>query len=372
MNWRAVALLLASVGLVCLSSAASLAQAGPPQGSTPPGINPHAPASILPTAQARPGAEQDPSSHLVEINGSVEDRGGNPVAAAVVELHAWNGGLLASQITNAVGQFTFRVLASGPYELQVTTADGQERVAVDNGNLANLANLTIRLHGDGLNATGGGVSANASTVSLNDLQASGKAKSKLAAAQKAIAKLELGKAWKLVNEAITAAPNWGRAYLLRGVLNLQNHNYASARSDLDAAVERNPSNSLALTELGKLYSTTGNLSLSRLYLRRALNIAPVLWPTYLELSGLDLKQGNFSEAQTMATSAMYATPPAPPAAHFLAAEAADRLGDVMTAEAEYRSFVALQPPTPQMAKALALARHRIAEITATSHNNHPL
>ncbi|HVA62911.1 MAG TPA: carboxypeptidase regulatory-like domain-containing protein, partial [Terriglobales bacterium] len=273
-----------------------MAQAGPPLGSTPTGINPRAPASILSTAQARPDAEQDPSSHLVEINGSVEDRSGNPVAAAVVELHAWDGGLLASQITNAVGQFSFRVLSSGPYELQVTTADGQERVAVDNGNPANLANLTIRLHGGGLSPTGGGVSANASTVSLNDMQASGKAKSKLAAAQKALAKLELGKAWKLVNEAITAAPNWGLAYLMRGALNLQNHNYASARSDLDVAVERNPNNSLALTELGKLYSTTGNLQLSRLYLRRALNIAPVLWPTYIELSGLDLKQGNFSEA----------------------------------------------------------------------------
>lgn len=368
MNLRAVALLLASVGLVGLSSAASWAQAGPPLDSPPAGINPGTPSSVLPTAQARPGAQQDSSSHMVEINGSIEDVGGRPVSAAMVELHAWNGGLLASQVTNAVGHFTFRVISSGPYELQVTTADGQEQVALDN---SDLGNLTVRLHGTGLSPTGGGVSANASTVSLNDLQASGKAKSKLAAAQKALDKLDLGKAWKLVNEAITAAPNWGRAYLMRGVLNMQNHNYASARSDLDVAVERNPNNSLALTELGKLYSTTGNLQLSGLYLRRALNIAPVLWPTYLELSDLDLKQGNFSEAQTMATNAMYATPPAPPAVHFLAAEAADRLGDFKTAEAEYRSFVALAPPTPQLAEALAMARQRIAEIAA-SHNNHRL
>ncbi|HUX66981.1 MAG TPA: tetratricopeptide repeat protein [Terriglobales bacterium] len=350
---------MAWVGLLLFTASATPAQSVPVIGSPPGGS-----LSRNSSPQATPGAPQNTATHMVEINGSIEDSSGQPLSATVVELHAWSGGLLSSQITNALGQFSFHVLSPGPYQLDVAASDGQHQFDLDSGNLGN---LDLRLHRPGAPPTGGGVTANSSTVSLNDLQASGKAKSKLAAAQKALDKLDLGKAWKLVNEAITAAPNWGRAYLLRGVLDMESRNYASARSDLDVAVARNPKDSIALTELGKLYSTTGNLQLSGLYLHRALNIAPVLWPTYLELSGLDLKQGNFTEAQAMANNAMYSTPPAPPAVHFLAAEAADRLGDFKTAEAEYRSFVALEPPTPPMAKALALARHRIAEIAAANH-----
>lgn len=287
-----------------------------------------------------------------EVSGRILDPSSQPVAGIMVELHSWSGGLLGTQMTNAAGEFDFVVQAGGPFEIRVQNTGQTESLPLQGDDLTN---VDIKLPGPPRPA------ATASqTVAVNDLEAPAKAKSKLAAAERAINKLDMAKAWSLVNEAVAAAPNWSRAHLLRGVLSLDNHNYASARTDLVAAVNQNPRNALALTELGKLYSTTGQYQLSALYLQRALNIAPVLWPTYFEMAALDLKRGNFAEAEQMADYAEFATPPAPPAAHYLAAEAAYGLHDYKTAEIEFRSFLALTPPTPEQEPAIAAARAKLA------------
>lgn len=296
-------------------------------------------------------------SHPTQISGRVLDADNQPVAAIVVEVHSWNGATLASQMTNAAGRFDFMLNSTGPLQLEVGP-DGDSNPLPLYGN--NQMDLQIKLPGS---ATPAGRTLRP-TISLNDLEASGKAKSKLAEADKALRKLDLAKAWKFTNEAIAAAPNWGRAYLVRGVLSMESHNYSSAQHDLATAVERDPHSAVALTELGKLYATTGQLQLSDLYLRRALTMPPVLWPTYFEMANLDLKRGNFAEAEQMATYAEFCTPPAPPTSHFLAAEAAYHLHDWRTAQVEYRSFLALSTPTPQLARALATAHDRLQQIAA--------
>lgn len=342
----------------CISSSQSHL---PP--AQPTGVASRPPNAAQPVQQDGTESRQDSSSHMIEIDGQVEDNRGQPVPSAMLEIHSWSGSLLATQVTNSIGAFTFHVNGGGPYVVRVTTAAGTESIQIGD---ANLDDVVIRLEGNGMAPAAGAVGSKTPTVSLNDLQASNKARSKLANAQKAMGKSDLAKAWQLVNEAIAAAPNWGRAHLLRGVLSMQARNYTAARTDLNVAVQADPNDALALTELGKLYSTTGDLTLSGTYLHRALEITPVLWPTYVEMSGLDLKQGNFTDAKKMADNALYADPPAPASAHFLAGEAADRLGDAKTAIAEYRSFVALQPATPEAASSLAAARRRIATLSSTA------
>lgn len=299
------------------------------------------------------------AEHYVAVRGRVEDSAGNPLEGVMVQLQAFTGGVLGTMVTNPVGDFEFKTTTRGPYELDVTTANVEQRVTLGEGDAGQ---VVIRLRTNANASAAANPAGKAPTVSLNDLEASSKARSKLSGAQQALAKLDLAKAWKLVNEAIAAAPNWGRAYMVRGVLNMANHNLGPARADLTVAVQRDPEDGMALTELGKLYATTGNLQLADLYLRRALQIEPVLWPTYFELASLDLRRGNNTEARKMAQSALSATPPAPPSAHFLEAEAAENLGDSAAAALEYRSFVALTEATPQTGPALAAARQRITQL----------
>lgn len=302
---------------------------------------------------------QAPANSPREISGEVLDAAGSPLPAAVVELHSWNGGLLSSQMTSAGGRFRFEVRDAGPFQLQLSSFGTSAAIPLDS---PSLTNLVLRLPVRGPEADGAASpapSASTSTVSLNDLQASAKAKSKLSSAREAMDKLDLSKAWRLVNEAIQAAPNWGRAYLYRGVLNMQSRNFAAAQSDLGVAVSQNPRDALALTELGKLYSSQGELSLADSCLRRALAIPPVRWPTYFELANLDVKRGNFSDAADMAEKAMDADPPAPAPVHFLAAESAEHLGNPQIAIQEYRSFLALATPSPEVNAAIAQAHRRL-------------
>ena len=302
-------------------------------------------------------AQNPPDAPKILITGMVEDSQGFPVTTAVVELHSWGGGIIDTATTDAGGEFTFNVRDSGPFQVRAFADGASQTVQVTD---PALQNVVVRLPGPVRDApAAGGMGA---TVSLNDLEAPSKAKDELHHAEKEMKAMHLDRAWKLVNQAIRDAPQWGEAYLMRGVLNMQNGDYRAAQADLGVALTRDPRNALGLTEMGKLYATTGNLDMAAIYLKRALAIAPVLWPTYFEMGSLDMQRGDFAGAETMAKEAIYDTPPPPPEVHLLAAEAADKLHQEKTADQEYRSFLALAAPSPRLAKAILLARRRIAAI----------
>lgn len=291
------------------------------------------------------------------VQGSVVENSGLPASGALVEVSNWNGGVITTGVTDSGGGFTFQVTSPGPYEIQVVTPTTTQRAEYEGG-LAQ--GLVIRLPAPDLSP--GHADAAHSVVSVNDLEASREAKSKLEGAQKAIKKSNWSRAWQLVNQAIVAAPNWGRAYLMRGALSFNQHNYASAQADFAEALARNPKDTLALTELGKLYSETGELKLSEEYLRRALANPPVGWPTYYELANLDLKNDNFSEAEKMTTLAMQCQPQPPPTIHFLAGEAAYHLGQWQVSKQEFEKFLTMNKPTVALARAFGQAHTRLEQL----------
>lgn len=292
-------------------------------------------------------------SHTFIVRGSVVDAEGAPVASAVVQLYGFDGASLGSQLTDGMGGFTFLVSSPGPYQANVMTPSGTEQLSLPAGTFQN---ITLRLHSVQSLARANSASG---TVSLNDLAAPGKARSEVRQAEKAMKKSDLAKAWSLVNAAIRRAPNWGRAYMLRGVLSFSLHNYDSARNDFSTAVARDPDNALALTLLGKLYNTTGKRNLSRVYLQRALQLPPVQWPTYLEMAELDLEQRDYAGAGHMATLAEGCRPSPPPAIHYLAALAASGLHNVPEARKQFALYLAQAPRTPATARARAAAQRHL-------------
>lgn len=309
-------------------------------------------------AGAQSAREQAPSRPGAEVNGQIQDSQGAPVAAALVQLRDASGGLIATEVTDAEGRFDLNVGGNGPFRIDVTDGGTMESANI---NAAPFENFVMRMPTAHVVPPSG-----ASTISLNDLEAPKDAKSKLADAQKAMDARQLDKAWGLTNQAIAAAPNWGQAYLMRGVLNFENKNYGAAQADFTKAVQENPHNPAALTELGKLYSTTGAYKLSEMYLRQALKYPPVLWPTYYEYANLDMLRGQYAEAAAMAEDAEFATPPAPPSIHFVAGQANFKLQRWQKARLEFTQYIALAAKQPAAAAWTAKANAYLAKMPVSA------
>ncbi|MGH9467318.1 MAG: carboxypeptidase regulatory-like domain-containing protein [Terriglobales bacterium] len=292
------------------------------------------------------------------VQGSVLDAAGRPVPQATIQLQEMNGNQSQTQITSMLGRFQFDVRTAGPYQATVTTPYETTQVNIDSNPMSN---VVIRLE----KKAPATPTSTAPTVSLNDLEAPAKAKSTLEKADKALRKADMKKAWELVNRAIQQAPNWGRPHLMRGVMDVAQQNYPAARSDYEIAIARDPQDGLALTELGKLYSDTGSYALAQRYLGQALKIEPVLWPTYLEMSRLDMRVHNFIEADQMATTAMGCTPPPPPSIHLLDGEADFQLHHYRRAVQQFSAFLTQQGPSSspemQQARLSAQAQMRMAQ-----------
>lgn len=285
------------------------------------------------------------------VEGTVVDAFGQPIPAALVQIGSLNGGAMESAVTNGLGMFSLEINGEEPYRATVVTGQGTQEFMLT-GPIQE--GMVLRMHEGAAPRVS---RAAPPTVSVNDLEAPSKAKSKLASATKAANKSEFSKAWKLVNEAIRIAPSWGRAYLLRGALSFTNHNYISAESDFATAVARDPNNALALTEMGKLYATTDQYERARTYLRRALQLPPVQWPTYLEMARLDVLQHRFAEAHEMAARAM-ACQPAPPAGiHYIDGIADYFLHQYRLATAQFKLFLKEAPQTADFAASRASAEH---------------
>lgn len=296
-----------------------------------------------------------------EVHGQIQDSQGSPIQQAVVQLRDSGGGLLATGVTDSQGRFNAHVGGPGPYRIQVSEGGMEESADLD---ASSFGNFVMRFPA----AHAASPAPASDTISVNDLEAPKAAKSKLAKAEKALNQRQFSKAWTLANEAVTAAPDWAKAYFVRGVLNLENGDFQAARADLAKSLQQNPHNPAALTELGKLYSTTGAYQLSDSYLRRALQYPPVLWPTYWELAALDVERGQYDEAATMATNAEYATPPAPAGIHLLAGEADSRSGRWGQARQELETYIqtaAKGPADPNAAAWVERARQLLAKIPAS-------
>jgi len=294
-----------------------------------------------------------------EVNGQIQDSQGEPVPDAMVQLRDASGGLLAAGTTDGQGRFDLSVGSQGPLRIDVSDGGAEESANLDASSFGNFVMRLSTVHVVSPATT-------SDTISLNDLEAPKAAKSKLAKAEKALDARQFEKAWTLINEAVAAAPDWGKAYFVRGVLNLENRAYPAARADLTKSLQKNPANPAALTELGKLYSTTGAYQLSDTYLRQALKYPPVLWPTYWELATLDLYRGNYAEAATMATNAEYSTPPAPISVHYLAGQAAFRLGRWNQARQEFSSYLKLAGQDQNSAIWIGRARNLLAHIPTST------
>lgn len=285
-------------------------------------------------------------SHLTvePLSGRVLDAGGSPVSAEI-ELRGWDGTLLGSGLTDPSGQFLFHVDVPPPYELEVVSGNTTTTVLIN----VVIPDMTVTLQSS-RRATS--TDDQAATVSLNDLMANNKARSRLADAGKELQKLKFAQAWKHVNEAIAAAPHWGRPYYVRGLLELQNRNYGDAQQDLTTAINADPKNAAALAALGHTYLQQDDLQNAAYYLNRALALPPVKWQTHLDLAEVELLRRNYARAEELGRDALSDDPRGPIEALLLIGQAASAQGQWQVAADTYASYLAVaHTGSPQAALA---------------------
>lgn len=271
------------------------------------------------------------SMQTVTLAGRVVDGVDTPVGSATVSLFAWDGAPLGDGFTDSSGHFEFRTSHVGPYEIVVSTQSVSVSEEVDQPN-PNVI-VTLPLHSP---VTSGG----GPTVSLNDLRASPQARKRLNEAIRSYQQGDNAQAERRVEQAIAVAPDWGRPYYIRGLLRLRRRDFPAAQLDFQRASGYDPSNSAALTALGKLCRQTGQLDCAETALRAALALPPVHWQANIEMAQLDMARARYGEAEQRAQAAYAATPPGPIEALVLAGQAALFAGEWQRAIGHYRDYLA--------------------------------
>ncbi|MGH9467319.1 MAG: carboxypeptidase regulatory-like domain-containing protein [Terriglobales bacterium] len=313
-------------------------------------------------------SQQQQQQMVYRVQGVVLDSGGKPVSGALVQLTSLNGGSAQSTFTNSIGAFGFVVSGRGPYEASVSASFGTGTQLVPQGLMED---VVVRLSAAAPAHT---TAPGDPSVSLNSLEAPAPAKAKYVQAERAIHQQKMDRAWKLINEAVKEAPHWGRAYLVRGILNFSRHDYAASHSDFATSLRYDPNNWLALTGMGKLYYATGNYPRAQHYLQQAMAQPPPHWQTYREMARLDRAEHDWAGVDAMAQRALRCRPAPPPSLHFLDGEALYYLHHFHRAGAQFSLFLAQTPRTRATATMRAAAQHNLRIVqkvlqAAAAHTN---
>jgi predicted Zn-dependent protease len=221
------------------------------------------------------------------ISGRVVTLDGHPVANARVEIRdTTTGATVQSFYTDARGQFEFDNVAAGKYLLAASSGLDQVEETAQVGGIA--STVVLRL----LRAANSGPEGSG-PVSVQQLKVPGKAHSALKHAQEALAAQRLDQAWKHVTQALTIYPRYAEALVLRGILKLDKHDLEGARTDMEEAIQDDPSYGMGYIALGATYNALSQFDDALRTLDRGVAIAPVAWQGYFEMGKAYLGKGDF-------------------------------------------------------------------------------
>ncbi|GEM_PF-2700319 len=292
-------------------------------------------------------SRHDPTSHTgVPWSGVLEDASGVAVSGAILHLYTQDHTLLGNVTSAGDGRFEFDSVPSGPCMLEVNVP-GHQQVSLSlfvDGPKQMLA-LRLPPEQDPPKARPAPAPATVSVSELeNDRDAPPKARHDLSKAGEAMRKHDWAKAVRMTDAAIEAGPRWARAYLLRGVLYLQNRMYPQAERDLVTATRINPQGAQAYAVLGALSLNTHQPAQAELYLNQALRNNADLWQGYFELGRLRLQQQRFQDVVRLASQALHANPPGALDCYLLRASGYHGLNQNQAAAADLKTFLQQAKP----------------------------
>jgi tetratricopeptide (TPR) repeat protein len=303
------------------------------------------------------GNYESSSGFNASITGTVQDATNRPIGGASVELiDPSTGRNLTGTSTLSNGTFQITNVPRGTYEVVARQGVAEERTRVE---IEADRDLTFRLPVNQPEATG------QSSVSLTQLNVPGKARRLLEKAQEAFRRARLDDAFNFVQKALVCYPNYAKALVLRGVLNMQKGDNKDAQPDLEKAVQLDYGDDMGFVALASLYNNEGQFDRASQTLDHGMSLNPRSWQANLEMARAELGKNDYGGAVRSLDRAQMFAPPQVTMVHLYRAQALIGLKDYPTAITELQSYLDKSPndPNSEMARTTLT---KLKEFTASA------
>lgn len=276
------------------------------------------------------------------VSGTVRTTDDKPVADARVELRdATTGAAAASGYTNQAGGFEFPNVASGNYEVVVSSGldEARDHVAVSSDVATVNLHLT-RLTSDDRSA------GNNSTVSVAQLKVPEKARDENKKAQEAMRKRDVAAAWKHVSKALEITPQFAGGLTTRALLELDQDKPDAAIADLENAVKLDAGYGLSFLVLGAAYNQLRHFDDAIRALDHGVALMTNYWQGYFELAKSYLGKNDLSHAREQLDRCSQQAPADYAPLHLVKANLDLAIHDYPAAMTELEAYLDREPNSP--------------------------
>ena len=303
--------------------------------------------SVYLSAQFSPASRSlGHQSSEVHVVVNVHTATGQPADNARVELRQQDlGAASITGYTNAAGVADMTNVPAGDYVIVVSYKLAQ---AQSRENLAfGARDLSFTLPTD----TTGADRGSSTSVSVADYKVPDKARKEYGKAESALAKGNQDETLSHLNKALEIYQHYADALTLRAIVRMDKQDTTGALSDLNAAIQADPSCSLSYFAMGSVYNTMQKFSDAELALQRGLTLDPKSWQGYFELGKALVGKGDYQAGIAQLEKSQEFSAGKYPPIHLVKAHAMLALKQYPGAMKELQAFITEAPNDQRSANA---------------------
>ena len=236
------------------------------------------------------------------LTGKVHDTQGNPINGARVEvLDPSSGRSVATSFSLPDGSYEISNLRHAEYEVVASSGvtESRSRIEVDSDR-----DLSFQLP-----VNGGYAGTGTNAVSINQMKVPGKARRLFEKAEQAFSKSRIDEAFGFVQKALICYPNYARALVLRGILNMQKGDDKDAQPDLEKAVQLDYSDDMGFVALASLYNNEGQFDRAQQTVDHGISLNPNSWQANMEMARAQIGKKDYGAALRSLDRAVSLAPP---------------------------------------------------------------
>lgn len=281
--------------------------------------------------------------------------------AEIVIIDVGTGQIEARGYTDSDGRFQFDHLSEGRYEAVARAGVDEAREQVWMAVPGFAANVVLNLPSSNDTQVSDGAQH---TISASNLNIPGKARGRLRKAEDLLKRKDLAEARRELTAAIEIYPAYAQAFMLLGLIDLEEQKARDAAERIDRAVSLDPGLPLGYVALAACYNALGQFRDALHALEQAQRASPATWQVHFETAKADLGLGNVDGAIQEVTRTEQLTLKPPSEIHLVKAEALIHKKQFPDAVAELQTFLRLEPQSPNATR----LRKIVEELqTAGSH-----
>jgi predicted Zn-dependent protease len=232
--------------------------------------------------------------HVTSISGMVRGADGRPMGNVRVELRDGStGSILNSAYTGVSGNFEFREIPQGRYEVVAYEGAQQVQEQVESNTMNTMVDLRMPSSG----ATGKPNDGMGNrTISVAQYKIPEAAREELRKAREASVKDKMDEAKRHLDKSLELAPNYADALTLRAIFKLDAREIDSAIEDLDKAIHNDANCGMAYMVLGSAFNMQSRFDDALRILERGAPLSPDAWQTYFEMGRAYAGKNEFEAA----------------------------------------------------------------------------